>query len=87
MPHEIRLTLHESEAIMSHASPNPRAVVERSALAGGAVDVGDAIDAGGRAGSADKVTVQGAAHIPRVGLKSIHCKLSFCLIIIPSKNT
>jgi len=60
-------TLHESEAIMSHASPNPRAVVERSALAGGAVDVGDAIDAGGRAGSADKVTVEGAAHIPRVG--------------------
>jgi len=60
-------TLHESEAIVSHASPNPRAVVERRSLAGGAVDIGDAIDAGGRAGSADKVTVEGAAHIPRVG--------------------
>jgi len=60
-------TLHESESVVAEATPNPRAVVERRALAGGAVDIGDAIDAGGRAGSADKVTVQGAAHIPRVG--------------------
>jgi len=41
-------------------------VVERGALAGGAVDIGDAINAGGRAGSADEVAVQGAAHVPRV---------------------
>jgi len=60
-------TLHESESIVAEATPDPRAVVERRSLAGGAVDIGDAIDAGGRAGSADKVTVQGAAHIPRVG--------------------
>ena len=53
---------------MSHAGPDPWAVVERSALAGGAVDIGDAINAGGRAGSADEVAVQGAAHIPRVSL-------------------
>ena len=54
---------------MAEATPDPRAVVKRRSLAGGAVDIGDAIDAGGRAGSADKVTVQGAAHIPRVGLE------------------
>jgi len=60
-------TLHESESVVAEATPNPRAVVERRALAGGAVDIGDAIDAGGRAGSANKVTVQGTAHVPRVG--------------------
>jgi len=60
-------TLHESESVVAEATPDPGAVVKRRALAGGAVDIGDAIDARGGAGSADKVTVQGAAHIPRVG--------------------
>ena len=53
---------------MSQATPDPGAVVKRRALAGGAVDIGDAINAGSRAGSADEVAVQGAAHIPRVSL-------------------
>jgi len=59
-------TLHESKAIMSQATPDPGAVVKRRSLAGGAVDIGDAIFAGGRAGSADKVAVEGATHIPRI---------------------
>jgi len=59
-------TLHESESVVAEATPDPGAVVKRRALAGGAVDVGDAILAGGRARSADKVAVEGATHIPRI---------------------
>jgi len=42
-------TLHPAETVVGHASPDPGAVVERGALAGGAVNLSHAIDAGGGA--------------------------------------
>ena len=56
---------------MAEATPDPGAVVKRRSLSGGSVDIGDAIDAGGCAGSTNEVTVQGSAHIPRVGLEEV----------------
>ena len=51
---------------MGHASPDPGAVVKRGALAGGAVNLSHAIDAGGGAWCTHEITVQRAPHVPRV---------------------
>jgi len=59
-------TLHVAKAIVGHATPDPGAVAERRTLASGTVDLGDAIDASGGAGSANEIAVECAAHIPGV---------------------
>jgi len=65
-------TLDISESVVAESSPDPRAVVEGSALAGGAVDFGDAIHAGGGARGRHKVTVEGAMNIPGVAQSGRH---------------
>ena len=54
---------------MAEATPDPRAVGERGALSGGAMDLGDAINAGSRTRGRHEVAIEGAVDIPRVALR------------------
>merc|ERR1712002_662127 len=65
-------TLDVSEPIVAEATPDPRAVGERAALSGGAVDLSDSINAGSRTRGRHKVAIEGTVDVPRVAQSGRH---------------
>merc|ERR1712198_783782 len=59
-------TLDVAESVVAETSPDPRAVVEGTTLSSSAVDLCNAINAGGGARGRHEVTIEGAMHIPGV---------------------
>jgi len=59
-------TLHVAETVVGHAAPDPAAVVKGRTFASGTVDICNAIHAGRSTSRGNKITVKGAAHVPRV---------------------
>merc|ERR1719334_1606138 len=59
-------TFDEAKSVVAKASPNPRAVVERSTLSSSAMDLGNTINTGSGARGRHEVTVEGAMNIPGV---------------------